>query len=221
MSVADPGIRLAQYRKLTRHNRWIGFLRVAVPVLGVLVLFYPLFQFSFAMVVPSIEIDGVRLQSDTLVVDGPRFEGRTATGTVYRMVAARSESAVGNLDISDLYDLRIDLDDGADYRAQVAFSTAQWTMSVEYLTSNEDVFVSDTTGARGVLAGAQVDWPAQIISSDGPVRFSFDDETTLNAQAMVHDIAKAHWLFTGVSLDMMPAPDAGQDRDPHVLENIQ
>ena len=91
-------------------------------------------------------------------------------------------------------------------------------MSSEYLTSNEDVTVSDSTGAQGVLAGVEVDWPAQIITSDGPVRFAFDSGAHLYADTMEHDLDAARWQFSGVNLDMMPQPDAGEVRDPFAAE---
>ncbi|WP_127145108.1 hypothetical protein [Pelagibacterium montanilacus] len=215
MSVAQPADRRALYGRFARHNRAIGILRLAVPLAGLAILIYPMVELAVSSLARSISIGGVRLEADTLVIDAPRFEGRTATGTVYSMTAERAESRVGDLDIADLYGLVIDIEGGENYLANASFPTAQWTMSAEHLVSNEDVTVTDSTGASGRLAGLSVDWPAQTIASDGPVIFDFDDGSRLDAETMVHDMGRAHWQFSAVRLTMTPVPDAGRERDPH------
>lgn len=218
MSAASPGIRHDIHARLARHNRRIGVLRFAVPALALLLLSVPVIQVGVSMVADALPVAGIRLENDTLVIAAPRFEGRTATGTVYKMNAERAESRIGNLDIADLYGLRVDLAGGGGYRAEIEFSTAQWTMSAERLVSNEDVLVTDSTGAAGMLAGVEVDWPGQIITSDGPVRFTFSGGNRLDAATMRHDMGGAIWQFGGVRLQMIPAPDDGQERDPFAQE---
>lgn len=214
MSTANPEVRHDIYDRLARHNRLIGVLRIGVPALAVLLLVSPIVQISISMITDAIPIAEIRLDNDTLVIDSPRFEGRTGNGTVYTMTADRTESRIGDLDVVDLYDLGIDLSGDGGYTARIDFSTAQWTMSQERLVSNEDVFVRDSTGADGVLAGADVDWPNQIITSDGPIRFVFGGGNTLDAATMEHDMGGAIWHFETVQLEMIPAPDKGEERDP-------
>lgn len=218
MNPTTSAIRHDLYRQFARRNAAIGVLRYAVPVIGAVLLAIPVAQVAISAITEVIPIEGVRLENDTLVIDAPRFEGRTATGTVYAMDAERAETRIGDLDIADLYGLAVDLEGVGDYRARAEFSAAQWTMSREILTSNEDVHVSDSTGARGVLAGVEVDWPAQVITSDGPVRFDFETGAELDARTMVHDMDGAWWRFTDVSLDMVPQPDEGEERDPFAVE---
>jgi hypothetical protein len=214
MSAASPEIRHAIYARLGRHNRRIGVLRIAVPIFALALLAAPVMQITVSMLADALPIESIRLDNDTLVIEGPRFDGRTATGTVYRMVAARAESRIGDLDVADLHDLRIDLAGAADYTARILFSTAQWTMSEERLVSNEDVFVVDSTGADGRLAGVEIYWPQQTITSDGPVIFTFENGNRLDAATMVHDMGATIWQFTDVRLEMTPTPDDGADRDP-------
>lgn len=219
MTAPTAAMRLETYNRFIRHNRRIAALRWIVPVAGVIALSVPVFQLGAAMVADALPIQGIRLENDTLVIDGPRFEGRTATGSNYAMEAARAESRVGNLDTADLYDLTVDINDGGGYRARVDFSAAEWTMSTEYLISNEDVHVADSTGARGVLAGVEVDWPAQVIESDGPVHFTFESGAQLVAETMIYEIDAGRWQFSRVDLDMLPQADAGEDRDPFAPED--
>lgn len=218
MSAPTVGMRLDTYNRFARHNRRIGVLRWAVPVAGVIVLSVPVLQLAASMVADSLPIEGLRLENDTLVIEGPRFEGRTATGSNYSMDAARAESRIGDLDTADLYDLTIAITDDAGYDATVRFSSAEWTMSTQYLRSNEDVAVADSTGASGILAGVEVDWPVQRITSEGPVRFSFDSGASLVARTMLYDMNAGLWQFTNVDLDMVPQPDAGETRDPFAAE---
>ncbi|HWJ86460.1 MAG TPA: hypothetical protein VNS12_00120 [Pelagibacterium sp.] len=218
MSAPAAGMRLDTYNRFARHNRRIGVLRWGVPVIGVMFLSVPVMQLAASMVADSLPIEGLRLENDTLVIEGPRFEGRTATGSNYSMDAARAESRIGDLDTADLYDLTIAITDDAGYDATVRFSSAEWTMSTQYLRSNEDVAVADSTGASGILAGVEVDWPVQRITSEGPVRFSFDSGASLVARTMAYDMNADLWQFTNVDLDMVPQPDAGETRDPFAAE---
>ncbi|SDG24424.1 hypothetical protein [Pelagibacterium luteolum] len=218
MTPPTASVRLETYKRFAGHNRRVAMLRWVVPVGGLLILAVPAIQLALSMAADAIPIEGIRLENDTLVIDGPTFEGRTATGTNYAMVSDRAETRVGDLDTVDLFGLRIDLAGNAGYEAEVEFTTATWTMSTEYLTSNEDVAVSDSTGARGILAGVEVDWPNQMITSDGPIRFNFDSGAQLVADTMVHDIDAARWQFTRVSLDMVPQDDSGAERDPFAVE---
>lgn len=219
MTAVQTDTRHTLYDHLGRHNRRIGVLRWAVPLAGAALLSMPLGQFLISLAAPELPIAGLRLENDTLVIDAPRFEGRTATGTVYRMTAERAESRVGDLDVADLYGLAIDMTGEGGYQSRARFTSAQWTMSTEVLTSNEDVIVSDSTGAQGLLAGVEVDWPAQIITSEGPVRFTFDGGSQLDAGTMLYDMDAGLWRFAAISLDMTPAEDAGAERNPHVTES--
>lgn len=202
------------YRRFARRNRLVAVLRVAVPVVGVLLLCVPLVRLGLSMVAETVSVGGVRLERDTLVIDAPRFTGTTGAGEVYAMTARTAQTRVGDLDTADLADLEVTLTGEGGYRAEARFSSAQWVMSAERLSSNEDVFVSDTTGADGVLAGVEVDWPAQIVTSEGPIAFSFSAGGQLRARTMRHDIANATWQFSNVSLLMTPTPDAGVSRQP-------
>lgn len=218
MSSISASPRLDSYNRFIRHNRRIALLRWLVPVAGVAILALPVAQLTIETLADIIPIEGIRLDNDTLVIEGPTFEGRTATGTNYTMVSDRAETRVGNLDTVDLFGLRIDLADGDGYDALAEFTTATWTMSTEHLVSNEDVSITDSTGMSGILAGVDVDWPNQIVTSDGPVRIAFDTGARLVADTMIHDIDGARWSFTGVSLDMIPQDDAGAERDPFAVE---
>lgn len=218
MTYQGTDARHALYTRFARRNRVIDVLRVVVPIAGVLLALVPVAQVVIASIATSLPIQGIRLENDTLVIDAPRFEGRTATGTVYAMQAARAETRVGDLDIADLYDLEIALTDEGDYAARIGFSSAQWTMSTETLVSNEDVAIADSTGAEGILGGVHVDWPGQLITSEGPVHFTFASGADLVADTMVHDLDTARWHFSGVRLDMVPQADAGESRDPFTQE---
>lgn len=218
MTVPTAAARLETYNRFARHNRRIAVLRWAVPVAGAILLSVPVLQLAASMVADALPIAGVRLENDTLVIAGPRFEGRTGVGSHYTMEAERAESRIGDLDVTDLYDLGIDITGEAGYAARVEFSSAEWTMSTQYLVSNETVTVADSTGARGTLAGVEIDWPGQIIESDGPVRFTFESGAQLVADTMVYDMNAARWRFSRVDLDMVPQADAGEARDPFAPE---
>lgn len=213
MTAVMPDPRHALYRRFARRNRLVGVLRAVVPAAGLLLLAAPFGGMLVSAFAPGFSIEGLRLENDTLVIEAPRFEGTLPGGDAYYMTAKRAESRVGDLDTIDLYDLDLDLSGAAGYRANAVFSRAQWTLSTEQLYSNEDVVVSDSTGASGVLAGVEMDWPGQVITSGGPVRFDFAGGNRLRAQEMYYDINASHWRFTRVLLEMTPAEDSGAERD--------
>lgn len=209
-----PSADAQRYENFVRHNKIISILRWVVPVVGVVFLSIPVIEYNLRKIIDILPFEGIFLQNDTLVVDAPKFEGVTAAGAAYSMSAESAESYIGNLDVTALRGLVVDIVDGTDYTANVRFKTAQWTMSQELLVSNDDVFVTDSTGVKGVLAGVEVNWPKQIVASDGPVMFSFDNGTQINGRQMVYDLSAAKWTFTKVNVTMAPEADAGEERDP-------
>lgn len=219
MTVPTAAVRLETYNRFARHNRHIAALRWIVPALGLVALSVPVVQLFGSMAADMLPVEGVRLENDTLVIEGPRFAGRTAAGSNYVMDAQSAESRVGDLDTADLYGLTVDITGGGDYAARVEFDEAVWTMSTQHLVSNETVTVADSTGAQGTLAGVEVDWPNQMIESDGPVRFTFGSGAQLVADTMVYDMDAARWRFSRVDLDMVPQADAGEPRDPFAPES--
>ena len=213
MTAIVPDARVTLYRRFQRRNRLVAALRVLVPVLGLALLVVPFGRMLVSAFAPGFSVEGIRLENDTLVIDAPRFEGTLDDGGVYYMTAARAESRVGDLDTIDLYDLDLDLSGAGGYLADAVFARAQWTLSTEQLYSNEDVLVSDSTGASGVLAGVALDWPGQVVTSDGPVRFDFAGGNRLRAQQMYYDVNASHWRFTRVSIEMTPAEDSSGERE--------
>lgn len=204
-TAAQP--RLALYARLKRRNTIVGVLRILVPVLGALLLAIPFATVVMDMIADQLSVAGVRLESDTLVIDAPRFQGIMANNTVYRITAARAESRIGNLDVADLIALSVDLEGEAGYRAVAEIPEAQFTLSRQNLFSNEDVTVSDTTGARAVLGGVEIDWPRQLITSQGPVRFTFENGAELVARSLYYDTGRGQWRFDRPRIRMTPTPE--------------
>ncbi len=58
-----------------------------------------------------------------------------------------------------------------------------------------------------------------MITSEGPVRFTFESGAQLDADTMVYQMEAARWRFSGVDLDMVPQADAGESRDPFAPES--
>src|SRR6218665_125731 len=92
------------YQALTRRNRLVGVLRIAVPVVGASVL---------AVVLGAIVLDNMREQfgfasihidRDNLVVDSPRVTAVGDDGTLYAATALMARMRLGSTDLIDMTD---------------------------------------------------------------------------------------------------------------------
>ncbi|MEP7239333.1 MAG: hypothetical protein ABI697_00470 [Devosia sp.] len=88
----DP--RAALYDALLRRNRIVGALRLAVPLLGVLVFIVLAAQIYVASLARQYGVSNIRIDRGSVVVATPRYSATAADGTHYDISATEARAPI-------------------------------------------------------------------------------------------------------------------------------
>lgn len=196
------------YRALGRRNGFIALLRIMVPLFGVAVLFVLLFQIIVANLASGLNISGVRIEKDTLVIDAPEYSGVMANGTRYKIVADAAAAAISGRDLVDLSNASVDLLRTDGYRMLAYATKAQFKIAEQKVDVADLMSVSDSHGMNAKLLNATIDWVAQTLVARDNVYVTFADGSVLTGASLVYDAGQEIWEFGSVKLVVSNSGDA-------------
>lgn len=183
------------FAKLERRNLFIGFLRVAVPALGLTLAGFLVFQIFLANIAKEYGISGLRVDKEQVVIDGARYGGVTDDGTRYEIIAEKARVHIDNTDIIDLEMAEITIDAPDGYQLIATAPEAQMDLGKQTVRVTGIMYTKDNDNVIGELNDTIIDWPTQVLTASGPVRFEFADGAIINAQSLVYDASIPTWDF--------------------------
>ncbi len=183
------------FAKLERRNFIIGFLRLAVPALGVALAGFLIFQIFLANLAKEYGISGLRVDKEQVVIDGARYGGVTDDGTRYEIIAEKARVQVNNTDIIDLEIAEITINAPDGYQLIATAPVAQMDLGAQTVLVTGVMYTKDSDNVIGELHNTIIDWPSQVLTASGPVRFEFADGAIINAQSLVYDASIPIWDF--------------------------
>jgi lipopolysaccharide export system protein LptC len=190
--------RARLFSRLQRRNRIIGFLRFGVPGAGIALAGVLVFQIVLANLAENFGVDGIRLERDQLVFDAPRYAGVMADGTVYEVVAEAARASVTNTDIINLDVATIVTEQPDGYSMTADAKNAQMNLVDQQVFVPGLMLTSDSNRVKGQLNDSIIDWPTQVLTARGPVRFDFEDGAAIEAQSLVYKANRKVWDFRDV-----------------------
>lgn len=203
---ADAPERLATYRRLTRRNRIVSVLRLAVPALGALTLAVLAGQIYLSSLSNRFGVGQISVSRDGVSVDAPEYAGLLEDGSAYRVTASAARAAMNATDRIALTDavLEVDRTSGVSQRAESDQALLD--------TTNQLVFIdgiahfTDSTGTVGVLEQSVFDWANSVLTAKGPVTINYSDGSDIKAAGMVYDAKQQTWTFTGATVTLPSTP---------------
>ncbi len=191
-------VRARLYARLNRRNRIIAFLRIAVPGAGIALAGLLIFQIVLSNLADNFGLGGIRLDRDQLVLDTPSYSGIMSDGTTYEVVA---EAARASIDATDVINLDIativtEQTDGYTMTANADF--ARLFLTEQQVIVEGLMVTTDSNGVDGRLYDSVIDWPTQKLTSNGDVRFDFEDGAAIEAKSLVYNAKRQVWDFRGV-----------------------
>ena len=191
--------RRATYRRLVRHNRLVSFLRIGVPVVGIVAFVGIVGQLYLASIGTEFSVGRITLDRDRINVETPDYAGVTGDGSTYRVTAEKASASVTALDVIDLEGAKAVLTrtDGRVMTAEAA--EGQLQTAAQQVTVAGVTRVSDSNGTTGTIEKMFVDWPSQTIDATGPVHLNFANGMVIDAKGM-HYSEDEQWTFTGATL---------------------
>lgn len=202
------------HRRLRRRNGTVRVLRLAVPMLGALVLAALVLQIVLSSLGGRFSIGQISVSPEAITVQAPEYVGVLQDGSAYRVSAITARASTSRTDLIDLADAQLVLDrvDGVQLVADAASGQLDTTNQLTIVPGLADI--SDSTGTTGTLRDSVFDWQAQVLSSDGAVAIDYADGTTVRAEGLVYDAASVIWTFKRSVVTLPSTP--GEDAEPSV-----
>ncbi|MFN3852983.1 MAG: LPS export ABC transporter periplasmic protein LptC [Phreatobacter sp.] len=204
----DPG-REAAFEAAFRHSRRVRRLRVAVPLLSILLFSLVVFISWWSplkMLNLPVSIGNIAVSGSKVTMEAPRLTGYTNDNRFYRVAATRAEHDIAQAHIVTLsaIDAEMEMEGGGTARILAPGGVLDTkTGQVEF---NERVTVTTSNGQSGEAGHALIDTRAGVITSNGPVKLS-SPRGQLSAERMsIRDNGRSIVLEGGVRGNFLPEP---------------
>lgn len=210
MTASPMPSRRPVFARLARRNRFVAVLRLAIPLLGVIVLVGLVGQIVLANIGARFGIGQVTISPDAITIDAPEYAGVMADGSSYRVWAASAKAPLTRTDLLALTDgvIVVNRADGVQLRAEAAASQLDTSAETVLVPGRADFTYS--SGTTGIVHDTIVDWDAQTLTSRGRTDVDYADGTTVRAQGMQYDAAAMRWTFTRAVVTLPSTPGEKQ-----------
>jgi lipopolysaccharide export system protein LptC len=194
------------FQRLSLRNRFVTVLRLALPLLGALVLALLCAQIYITSLTRQYGVSRISIDRDSIAVDTPKYAGVMADGSSYSMTSASAKAALNAMDVIDLSDAKVNFSkaDGTQMNAVAAAASMQTTDQLVFIPGLANV--SDSTGTRGTLNASVVNWPHQTLHSTGKVHFDYADGTVIDAEGLDYDAKARTWTFHQATVVLAKTP---------------
>ncbi len=211
MAFADQLGRQRQYKRLLRRNRVVGVLRLAVPLVGAVLLVALLIQIAVSSFGSRYGIGKIEVSRDRVRVETPEYAGTLTDGSVYRIWAEEAHAAIENTDLITLINARVVLERPDGLRREASAEEAVLDAVRQQVRIENGADIGESSGTTGHLTDSVFDWPSQTLTSRGPVEIDYADGSTVRAEGLVHDARLNRWTFTKAVVTLPETP--GEDEE--------
>jgi hypothetical protein len=205
---ADTAPRLRTYQRLTMRNRVVGVLRIAVPMLGVVVLLLLVGQIYLSSLGSRFGVGQIAVTRDRVTIDAPQYSGVLDDGSVYRVSATSAAAALDATDVMDLSTASLNIVRSNGVTMDLSATKARLDTTRELVTIAGDTHVVESTGTTSTFANSVFDWQAQVLTGKGPVMVDYADGTHLVATGLLYNAKTAVWTFTDATVTLPDTPGA-------------
>jgi lipopolysaccharide export system protein LptC len=196
------------YRGFERRNRFVGYLRILVPGVGVIVFVLLAGQVVIANLAENFSIGRVSLQADRMVVETPSYSGVTNDGSIYKITALSAEVGLGAIDAITLNGATLVIDDAGGVQTTAKAARADLQTTDETVKVEGQTTFTTTAGTSGALQGMDLAFTGPVVTASGAVSFRFADGEQLDAANMHYDGTTGTWTFSKVTLTLPDTPRA-------------
>lgn len=221
-AAVTPDLARAQlHAALTRRNRIVGVLRIALPVVGAIVL---------AMVLGGIVLDNlreqfgfasIRIDRDNLMVASPRVTAVGDDGTLYSATAAMAKGRLGSVDLVDMTEAVFSMASPNGVTFTATAPTAALQTGAQTLTVPGTLGVSSSDGLRGTMEDFFGDMLNASIVARGAVDLTFPEGMRVQSEGMTYDGNAKVWTFTRATVTLEETPGGAVEETPPVMELSQ
>jgi hypothetical protein len=216
-SAQDAEQRGRIYSGLVQRNRVVSILRIAMPVLGTLVLAGLLLQIVLASLLNQFGISNISIDRDNLVVETPAYSSMTADGTMYTVASEDARASLGDTDLLHLTGSQLTVTKPNGSWMEAKAQQAQMRLSAQTVYVPGQMSIADSRGTHGTITGVRANLTGEDMVSDGPARIHYHNGTTLDAESMAYNGKQQVWQFNRVTL-VVPYTPKPQTTEPATTE---
>ncbi len=191
---------ISLYNRLTWRNRFIALLRILVPIFGLIIFAFLLFNIIIANIGDDLKISGIRVERDLIVIEAPQYSGIMGSGVSYNITAKAATTAIGDGDSYDLSDAKFDMlrPDGLSVIATA--KQADYNLIKQVVIVEDEMIINDSRGIKSRLHDVIIDWDTQTLDARDDVEIVFSDGSILKSKTLVYDMQGQIWKFKQVHL---------------------
>ena len=164
-----PGFRAKAFARAKRHSRLVAFLKFFLPLSALaIVAVFGLIAVK-ARLAPGIEVAGIALEGDRIVMESPRLNGVTGDNSPYTVEARRALQLVSDVNDLELEDITAQIPFGDGVTAQVLAPKGHLNNSSQVLNLRGGFRLTSSDGMVAKLEDAEIDFGAKTLKTAMPV----------------------------------------------------
>ncbi|WP_439572525.1 LPS export ABC transporter periplasmic protein LptC [Phreatobacter sp.] len=207
-AAGDPA-REAAFRAAFRHSRRVRTLRVAIPIVSVLLFAGVVFVSwwnPLKMLNLPVSIGNIAVSGSKVTMEAPRLTGYTNDNRFYRVAATRAEHDILQAHIVTLSAIDAEMEIEGGGTARVVAPAGVLDTKTGQVEFNERVSVTTSNGQSGEAGHALIDTRAGVITSKGPVQLASPRGQLFADRMAIRDNGKTIVLEGQVRGNFMPEP---------------
>ena len=182
--LAEPRASTEAYRRAARHSARVRALKIALPVLGLLVAgIFAVVSIVSTYLPDELDVESATIEDGKVVMKNPAISGRNRDGISYSMRADRALQDMKNPDIIQLENIRAKMPVNEELMAQVDAVTGIYDRGRNVLDMTAPFTISLNTGLEAAFRDAHLDINGGRMATQQPVTIQ-SKEASIVAQSL-------------------------------------
>ncbi len=178
----------AEFEKAARHTSRVRFLRILLPIVGVVVILGVVGTLVLQkMFLPNIEIANIEVNDGKLIMENPNLNGMDENQRPYRLKAVRAIQDAQNPAVVELQSIIATLPMDSEHSANIVAGNGVYDSDFKTLVLTKAVEVKTSDGMEIYLQDADVDIDKGTLQTSSPIKASSAQADISSASLLVED----------------------------------
>lgn len=202
--------RAAEFKRARRHSRKVAILKVALPLVAVLIVAGGAGATWLARSLPDeLPLNAFGLENGRLVMQDPRLSGTDGQDRPYSMVAKRAIQSLTGGGGVELEGVKATVGISADAIADIVSSRGLYNATTQMLRLYDGLDITTSDGMTIRMSGADIALDGGSMEGTGPVAIRTDSQTVDAGTLSVADGGQSLSFKGGVKMTLMPSASDG------------
>ncbi|AOF89827.1 LPS export ABC transporter periplasmic protein LptC [Sinorhizobium sp. RAC02] len=200
------GVSAEAYRLATRHSSRVRVLKVALPVIAIIIgVIFVIVSIVRTYVPDNLQVESASIEDGKIVMRNPAISGRNKDGISYSMKAERALQDIKQPDVLTLENIRAKVPVNESTIAEVIAATGVYDRGKNLLDMIAPFTINLNTGLEAAFRSAHLDIDGGNMSTEEPVSIR-SREASIVAQSLRMTDKGRVVVFEGkVVVDVDPA----------------